>query len=402
VRRKLRSLYATGVIDHPPQPRPIDHEAGEAFAHQAALQSIVLLKNAEGVLPLAKSTLKIAVIGLHADLGVLSGGGSSQVPSRAGTANANTCGTPGSGINPGPGPDHWCEIWVRSSPLQAIQGKAPAASVKYHDGSNAAAAAEVAAAADAAIVFAHQWAVEGKDVPTGLTLRDNQDRLIAAVAAANRKTIVVLQTGNPVLMPWAPQVSAILLAWYPGVKGAQAIADLLFGDANPSAKLPVTFPQREADTPVGEQRPAPGNVLYREGLLVGYRWYDAKKIEPLFAFGHGLSYSSFDYAKPAVSPDGSQISVTLTNSGSRTGAEVVQLYAELPAPAGDAPQRLIGWQKVMLDPGQTKAVLIDIDRERLTYWDVATSKWVLKPGRYGLNVGASSRDIRIRQTVTLE
>lgn len=400
VLRKLRALVAAGLLDHPPVLRPIDFDAGEALAQQVAVRSAVLLKNARGMLPLSKRAARIAVIGRHADRGMLTGGGSSQVLARGGPAVVvpRDPAQPPCPVQPGPG--NWCEVWLRSVPLDAIRAKAPGAQLGFADGSDPAAAAALAAGADAVVLLAHQWATEGADLP-GLALRDGQDALIAAVAAANPRTVVVLQTGNPVAMPWLDRVDAVLVGWYAGIRGAQALADLLFGDANPSGKLPVTFPARLADLPGGGADLAAGDVAYAERLEVGYRWYDARRIEPLFAFGHGLSYTRFDYSGLQVAPDGSRVSFRLANTGRRAGAEVAQVYLSLPAHAGEPPRRLVAWQRVALQAGESRRVSIDIERERerLAIWRVPQGArpggWTVPAGGYGVQVGASSRDLRL-------
>jgi beta-glucosidase len=394
VRRKLRTMFQVGLFDWPVVPQPIDVEAGERVAQRAEEEGAVLLKNARYVLPLHASELRsIAVIGSHADVAVLSGGGSSQVVPAGGPAIPPTCDLVG------PGPSHWCQVWMPSSPLNAIRARAPRATVRYDAGSDPAASAALAATSDVAIVFASQWEVEGQDLQT-LTLPDAQDELISQVAAANRNTVVVLESGSPVLMPWIDSVPSVLEAWYPGIRGAEAIVALLFGDVNPSGKLPITFPRDEVDLPTGPQPPRDGDVTYSEGLFMGYRWYDARGIEPLFPFGHGLSYTQFAYAKlrtgREVSPgDGIPVSFTIRNTGGRPGAEVAQVYVGLPASTGEPPRRLVAWEKLELDPGERRQVVLTIPPRRLAIWDVAGDRWEVLPGTYALYVGASSRDIRL-------
>jgi beta-glucosidase len=399
--RKLTALIATRVMDHPPQRQPIDFAAGERFAQQVAADSAVLLKNAE-LLPLSRRTARIAVIGRLADRAMLSGGGSSQVLSPGGPAysvNPNTNVSP-CPEQPGPGPSNWCEVWVRSSPLQAIKAAAPAARVDFADGSDVAAAAALAANSDVVVLMAHQWATEGRDLES-LTLRSNQDALIAAVAAVNPRTVVVLQSGNPVLMPWLGQVGAVIQQWYAGIRGAQALADILFGKVNPSGKLPMSFPARETETPTGGGAFATTDVPYTEGLQIGYRWYDAQGIAPLFPFGHGLSYTRFTYADAKVSEHGTTLSFTLRNAGRRAGAEVAQVYVQLPSGVGEPPKRLVGWKKVELEAGESRKVTLKIARDRLAFWDSGAGRWQVAPGSYQFLVGASSRDIRLQETVTL-
>ena len=245
VHRILRTEFAFGVFDNPPVPRPVNPFTGAEVAQRIAENGIVLLKNAASQLPLRASAIKsIAVIGSHADVGVLSGAGSDQVNAAGG--------------NPVPGR----VVWQPSSPLKAIRDKAPNIKIEFDQGTEPAAAAKLAAASEVAIVFANQHTTEGRDAPN-LSLPENQDQLITAVSAANPRTIVVLETGGPVTMPWLNGVRAVLEAWYPGIKGGEAVANVLFGDVNPSAKLPVTFPRSEADLPHPQIQGAASAVVQR-------------------------------------------------------------------------------------------------------------------------------------------
>jgi beta-glucosidase len=266
-----------------------------------------------------------------------------------------------------------------------------------------AAAARAARSARVAIVFAHNEGSEGVD-RVSLSLPLGQDDLVAAVAAANPRTVVVLNTGDPVLMPWATRANAILEMWYPGQEGGAATADLLLGRASPGGRLPVTFPVREGDTPVATPERYPGIrgiQRYSEGLLVGYRWYDARGIRPLFPFGHGLSYTRFGYSSLEVVPvrGGFDVSVTVRNTGARAGAEVVQLYLGAPdQPAGIpfAPQSLAAFERVLLAPGESRRVTMHVGERQRSYYSVPTREWRVAPGRRAVRVGASSRDIRLR------
>jgi beta-glucosidase len=243
-----------------------------------------------------------------------------------------------------------------------------------------------------------------------LTLPDKQDEIVAAVAAANPKTIVVLETGTAALMPWADKVSGILEAWYAGSDGANAVANILFGDTNPNAKLPMTFPKSDADLPhptlvkpredqlgeaavnkSGEAKPT-FSVTYDEGLKVGYKWYDAEKKPVLFHFGHGLSYTTFAYSGLKLAPGKkvTDVSFTVKNTGSRDGAEIAQVYAALPASAGEPPKRLIGWSKVCLEAGESKQVRIPVESKYLSIWDESTNEWKVVNGTYEIMVGSSS------------
>ncbi|KHK59488.1 beta-glucosidase [Burkholderia sp. A9] len=415
LQRKLRTLIATGVMDSPPTPGgSIDREAGNADALSIARQSFVLLKNAppsgmqNSVLPLsAGSVSSIVVIGGHADLGVISGGGSGAVPAADGNAVA-TCQSPaGALIN-------LCATWYKSSPLAAIRAKAPRATVSYFDGTDATAAANAAAVADVAIVFATQWETEGFDLGS-LALPDSkvdpynqqydQNALIAAVASKAKRVIVVLENGSPVTMPWLAGVHGVLETWYPGVQGGHAIADVLFGDVNPSGKLPITFAKQEADLPQPTIDAKQLNVEYREGLLLGYRWFDAKAIAPLFPFGFGLSYTTFSYSDMTTRVDDANnviVTFTITNTGSRAGAEVAQVYAALPSGTGEPPRRLVGWEKISLDPGRAQQVRISIPARRFATWDENTHGWRIDGGSYMLLAAKSSRDANaLSRTIVL-
>jgi beta-glucosidase len=404
VRRILRSEFLSGIVDYPAKKSVVDVEGGFEVARTLAEQSSVLLKNETSVLPLDRSKVKsIAIIGFNADKGMISGGGSAQVD-------------PSGGAQP-----KWLEhVWFPTSPLKAVKAKVPSADVRFDSGKDPAAAAALAKSSDVAIVFAHQWTSEGMDLPN-LSLPDNQDALIAAVAAANPRTIVVLETGTAVTMPWIDKVSGVLEVWYAGSKGADAVANILFGDVNPSAKLPMTFPLSIADLPhttVVQPPPTAKDIVagfhtvltkptfdihYEEGLKVGYKWYDAEKKPVLFPFGHGLSYTTYSYSDLKVNP-GKDTTVTFTvkNTGKRAGAEVAQLYAALPADAGEPPKRLVGWSKVQLNPGESKQVTVPVPPLYLSIYDAASSSWKLLPGSYTFMAGGSSKDLRLTSKVHLK
>src|SRR5947209_18404949 len=268
-------------------------------------------------------------------------------------------------------------------------------------------AAALAGRSDVAVVVVRDYRNEHADLPS-LTLSNEQDLLIQVVAAANPRTVVVLATGGPALMPWLDQVPAVLESWYGGQEQGNALADVLFGDVNPSGKLPVTFPRSDHDTPVSspEQYSRTERVArFSEGLAVGYRGYDQLGIEPLFPFGYGLSYTSFAYSQLQGVPETTggtgaiQVSFKLTNSGTRAGAEVTQVYLGLPANTGEPPKRLVGWAKVELEPGETREVNVTLDPNAtshpLSYWNTNTHGWEMASGDYQVYVGASSRDIRL-------
>lgn len=405
VHRILRSMFASGIVDDPPPPPPPHgsphdgEEAHAAIAQAAAEQGLVLLRNRDGALPLGKGLKRIAVIGSHADKGVLSGGGSSQVIPAGGIA------VPGLGPRGFPGP----LVYDPSSPVKAIEDEAGGARVDYDGGEDIPRAVELAKGADAVIVFAHQWMAEMHDAPD-LSLPDGQDRLVEAIAAANPRTIVVLETGGPVLMPWLRQTAAVVEAWYPGARGGEAIARTLFGDVNPSGRLPMTFPADEAQLPRAKISNASGNkdtgeqafeVDYFEGARVGYKWFDSNGLKPLFPFGYGLSYTTFDYAGLTARASGSSImvSVDVKNTGPRRGAAIPQFYVRRPADA-DFPVRLVGWSKVLLEPGETRRVAVTIDPRLLAGFDVAAGEWDIAPGRYTVEAGANAADLPLKTEVT--
>jgi beta-glucosidase len=416
VHRIVRSMFASGVIDDPPQKSVVDVEADLAIAQKIEEQSIVLLKNDHSQLPLDGSKVgSIAVIGAHSDVGMISGGGSAQVDPPGGNAI----------MPPGEGRTTWqAHVWFPTSPLRSIMAQAPNAHVQYDSGTDLASAAALAKASDVAIVFASQWESEGMDLDS-LSLPDHQDDLIAAVAAANPHTIVVLETGSPVTMPWVDQVSGILEAWYGGSRGAQALARVIFGDVNPTAKLPITFPRSDADLPHltivkppaesvtrhhepgGWKRVAAGlpafQTTYDEGLKVGYKWYDAEKKPVLFPFGYGLSYATYSYSNLKVTPgDKVHLTFTVTNTGARDGAEIAEVYAALPESAGEPPKRLVGWSKVKLNAGESKEVAIEIVPEYLSIFNVDQDAWQLIPGDYTLLVGGSSQSLPLKESINLK
>jgi len=414
--RVIRTEFATGIIDDPPHPRVVDVMHGFKIAQQVEEAGAVLLKNAGEQLPLDASSIKsIAVIGGHADAGVISGGGSAQVDAAGGNAVPPPPSNNGSGIEA----ILRQQIYHRSVPLDAIRERAPQAKVAFDPGTDPATAAALAKSSDVAIVFAVQHESEGSDLPN-LSLPNNQDALIDAVVAANPHTIVVLETGGAVTMPWLDRVSAVLESWYPGIRGANAIAAILFGDVNPSGKLPITFPKSEADLPhpiETKQPPGPLTEMfpgfkvntkqfdmdYSEGLKVGYKWYDAEDKTPLFPFGFGLSYTSFAYSDLKVVPgDAPEVSFRVTNTGKRAGAETAEIYATLPESTQEPPRRLIGWQKVALEPGESKTVSVRVELLFLSIYNVDRSQFQLVSGKYKIWAGGSSRDLPLSGTITLQ
>jgi beta-glucosidase len=403
VHRILRSEFDAGLVDYPIEKSVIDVEGNLAIARHIAEQSIVLLKNANSLLPLDRTTIhSIAVIGPHADTGMISGGGSAQV-------------------DPEGEPAHpWqAHVWFPTSPLKAICATAPGAKVQFASGADPAAAAALAKQSDVAIVFAYQWMSEGTDLEN-LSLPENQDALIEQVAAANPRTIVVLETGTAVVMPWVDKVGGVLEAWYAGSKGADAVANVLFGNVNPGAKLPMTFPLSVADLPhpvlVKPPIPAGGagqevkpedakatfSVHYDEGVKVGYKWYDAEKKPVLFPFGYGLSYTTYEYSDLKVT-GGKEPTVTfmVKNTGARAGAEIAEVYVGLPPSAEEPPKRLANWSKVPLNPGESREVSLTINPRELSIYDEATDSWKQLPGPYTFMVGGSSKDLPLQKELNL-
>jgi len=421
VHRILRTIFATGLFDNPVVKQVPDVERGYAIAQKIAEKSIVLLKNEKNVLPLPANIHSIVLIGGHADVGVPSGGGSAQVDPPGGSPVPP----------PPPGKDPLSAFirpaWLPSSPLRALTEKLPSAKVSYVSGDDLAAAAAAAKSADVAIVFAWQWESEGLDLQT-LDLSPEQNKLIDAVAAANPKTIVVLETGSPATMPWIEKVPGVVEAWYPGIRGAEALANILTGAVNPTGKLAITFPRSDADLPhpklvlpPPESQPnfsAPGadisnimsmmakgfppfQISYDEGLKVGYKWYDAEKKPVLFPFGFGLSYTTYAYSNLSVSPgDSATVSFTVKNTGKRNGIEIAQVYASLPDSTGEPPKRLIGWARVELASGESKQVSVTVPRDRLTIYDEASDSWKLAPGSYVVRVGGSSQNLPLKQDIS--
>lgn len=412
VQRILWALFRAGIFDRPPQRQVPDIFRGFEVAQKAAEAGIVLLKNDGALLPLdpqMKGT--IAVIGGHADKGVLSGGGSAQVDPAGGNAVVPPPPKPGASILD---MIFGTPVYHRSIPLKAIQALAGNAKVVFHDGKDLAGAASLAKSAAVAIVFAVQHTSEGKDLPN-LALPDGQDELIATVAASNPRTVVVLETGTAVKMPWLGRVAAVVEAWYPGIRGGEAIANVLFGRVNPSGKLAITFPKSEDDLaqPRLVEQPAPRgpqdigpmfpggpammrvntrqfDLEYPEGARAGYKWFQSMKREPLFPFGFGLSYTSFAYSGLRVDAARRTVSFMLRNTGKREGAEVAQVYVQLPAAVGEEFRRLAGWEKVTLKPGESREVTVALHPLTLAVFDEKANRWETPRGTFRVFVGGSS------------
>ncbi|HEX4311467.1 MAG TPA: glycoside hydrolase family 3 C-terminal domain-containing protein [Acidobacteriaceae bacterium] len=406
VHRVLRSMFVNGIVDNPPVTQVPDPFRGRDDAEHIADESIVLLKNSS-VLPLnAADVQSIALIGSHADVGVLSGGGSAQVDSPGGNAAPT---------HRHPGGAEWMEtVYFPSSPLKEIGRRAPNARLEFDPGTDPAAAAKLAAASQFAIVFVNQPMSEGKD-SASIALPGNQDALVEAVAAANQHTIVVVENGGPVSMPWADKVQGIIEAWYPGIGGAQSLAAILFGDVNPSGRLAVSFAKSDDQLPhptvpgidliknpgTGHHRPGElplFDAAATEGVRVGYKWFESEHKDPLFPFGFGLSYTSYEYSGLKASEH--EVTFTVRNSGSRAGIEVAQVYATLPSSTGESNfKRLVGWERVALAAGESKTVSVKLDPLYLSVFDTGKNSFVLTPGDYTILAGSSSSDTPLNATV---
>jgi beta-glucosidase len=387
-RRVLYAEFLSGVVDDPPRKSVVDAENGLEVAQRAEEKSIVLLKNSQAMLPIDPSDARsIAIIGGHADVGMLSGGGSAQVDPPGGNAI----------MPPGKGETHWQDhIWFPTSPLKALRAKLPNTKIRFDSGADLNSAVNLAKSSDLVIVFAYQWISEDMDLPS-LSLPDKQDALIEQVATANPRTIVVLETGTAVTMPWLDKVAAVVEAWYAGSAGHKALANILVGDVNPTGKLAITFPKSETDLPhpVLSRLPPRDQALsyavrYDEGPEVGYKWYETQHKQPLFAFGFGLSYTTYAYSDLSVDSSVKTARFTVKNTGTRAGTEIAEVYARLPKSADESFKRLVGWKRVALVPGESQTVTVAIDPQVLQTFDEASDRWNLALGNYEVFVGASS------------
>lgn len=383
VGRILRTLFAFGFFDrdaYADDPSRIDQAAHDEAAARLEQEGMVLLENDDAVLPLDPEGIgKLAVVGPEAET-IRDGGGSSNL-----------------------------NEFKLTTPRAGIEARIGADRVVFDKGDDPARAAQAAGDADAAVIVVGDRMTEGSDKPClGLNCGQvdliDRDALIGEVAAAQPNTIVVLQSGGPVLTPWRNQVKGLLEAWYPGQNGGTAIARVLFGDAEPGGRLPATFPLREEDEPTAgdiEKYPGVGEqVTYKEGVLIGYRWFDQRRLDVAYPFGYGLAYTRFSYSQLRVSP--SQVTARVTNTGERTGSEVAQLYLGLPSPGAEViqpPSALKGFEKVTLAPGQSARVSFPLDDRSYAYWDTASGDWRVAPGCYEVKVGSSSRDLPLRGRV---
>ncbi len=420
VLRILRPVIANGLVENPVATgeQPIDYDKDAEVSRRVAEEGMVLLKNNAGLLPLTSQVKKILLVGSHADVGVLSGGGSSQVRSVGGVPIEIplTSGAAASFVR---------VTYHASSPLKALRAAVPNADITYIDGSDPVATADAAKAADLVIVFAHQWTTEAQDVET-FALPDGQDALIDAVSSANTRTVVVLETGGPVLMPWLDRVGAVVQAWYPGQRGGEAIANVLTGKVNPSGRLPVTFPASPLQLPrpeipgldllhaaqaakANEDKLPAFDVHYPEGANVGYRWFGLKNEKPLFSFGYGLSYTGFSYSDIEVNRTVGQgrgdkvtVSFVVRNTGNRAGADTPQVYI---SPEGETPGwtiRLGGWEKVSLAAGEAKRVTVGIDPRLLANYDAGAREWTIASGVYRVSASHQAGDTALTAPVRVE
>jgi len=410
-RRVLYAEFASGIVDDPPQKGVVDVERGLEVAQRVEEKSIVLLKNSTMLLPIQPEKVhSIAIIGGHADVGMISGGGSAQVDPPGGNAI----------MPPGKGETKWQDhVWFPTSPLKALRAKLPNTRIEFNAGTDLESAAKIAKSADLAIVFAYQWEAEDKDLPS-LSLPDRQDALIERIASANPNTIVVLETGTAVTMPWIDKVPSVVEAWFAGSAGHRALANILVGDVNPSGKLPMTFPRSEQDLPRTGIEPAPhvdqaqtGNqfpagsqaknyvVHYDEGVEVGYKWYEAEHKQPLFAFGFGLSYTNFVYSDLSADSAAKKVTFTVKNTGTRAGTEIAEVFARLPKGSDESFKRLAGWTRVTLEPSESRKVTVSVDPRVLQVFDEANDRWNLLPGEYEVLVGGSSESLPLQGILTI-
>jgi beta-glucosidase len=416
-RRVLYAEFLSGIVDDPPQNSVVDVEKGFEVAQRVEEKSIVLLKNSPTVLPIVPSKIhSIAIIGGHADVGMISGGGSAQVDPPGGNAI----------MPPGKGATVWQNpVWFPTSPLKALQAKLTNTKIDFDPGTDTKSAASLAKSADLAIVFAYQWLSEDMDVPS-LSLPDNQDALIEQVASANPHTIVVLETGTAVTMPWIDKVAGVVEAWYAGSSGHKALADVLAGDVNPSGKLPLTFTRSEEDLPHPNHPEIPpasqahaGDVAdngapssnasahtgyavhYDEGGAIGYKWFEEQHKKPLFAFGFGLSYTTYAYSVLSIDSSTKTARFTVKNTGKRQGTEIAEVYTQLPKGTDEPYRRLVGWTRISLSPGESKIVSVPIDDRVLKTFNEKKNTWNTTPGDYQVLVGGASDNTPLTGTLVI-
>jgi beta-glucosidase len=399
VRRVLWVIFTNGLFDRQ-ETAPtnvVDTPEQQAVARQAAIESMVLLKNAGGVLPLVPGKVRsIAVIGPNAAVARTGGGGSSRVTPKS------TPVSPLDGIKERAG----SQFQIGYALGCTMEGEDKTKETPAARAALIKEAVTIAENSDVALIFAgYSPDTEQEMYDRKLELPAGQDELILAVAKANKNTVVVMNSGGPVLVGrWVGQVPTLLEAWYPGQEVGRAVAAILFGDANPSGKLPVTFLQRWTDSPAYANYPGKNlTVDYAEGIYVGYRHFDKKNIAPAFPFGHGLSYSTFVYSDLQVSPQKVppgqpvQVSLSVRNTGSREGAEVVQLYVRDVQSSVDRPVReLKAFRRVVLKPGEAQTVTLPLGQDALAFYDEGKKDWVAESGAFEVQAGSSSRDIRLK------
>jgi beta-glucosidase len=379
----LTEMFAFGLFDKAPTGSP--SATATSSAHQATAQNLseegtVLLKDSGSVLPFGSGISSIAVIGTDASASPQTEGGGSAAVSSSGTV----------------------------TPLQGITTRAGSGiKVSYNSGSSTSSAASLAASSSVAVVFVSKSESEGSDL-TNIDLASSNNSLISAVAAANPHTVVVVNSGSAVTMPWLSSVAGVLEAWYPGQEDGNAIAALLFGDVDPSGHLPVTFPASLSQVPANTAAQWPGTngtVQYSEGLDVGYRYDDANGVTPLFPFGFGLSYTTFSFSNLSIGtlPEGgaATVTATVTNTGTRQGADVAQLYVTDPAASGEPPRQLRGFARVNLQPGQSTTVSFPLTQASLQYWNTGSSAWATSTGNYTISVGDSDRNLPLTGTLAV-
>ena len=411
-RRVLYGEFLSGIVDNPTQPSVVDVVKNLELAQRIEEKSIVLLKNAGSVLPLeAGKVHRIVLIGGHADVGMISGGGSAQVDPPVGNAI----------LPPGKGATVWQEhIWFPTSPLKALRELMPQTKIEFESGDDLEKAAAAAKGADVAIVFASQWTSEGMDLKN-LSLPDNQDALIEKVAVANPKTVVVLETGTAVTMPWLEKVAGVVEAWYAGSAGHKALARVLTGEVNAQGKLAMTFPKSEADLPrpviaeLSKEDEGQGAsavnagvsksgyaVKYEEEARVGYKWYESEKKDVLFPFGFGLSYTKFAYSGLKVDSAKRRVEFKVKNIGGREGVEIAQVYATQPKGSDENYKRLVGYERVTLKAGEEKTVSVAVDDRVLANFDEKSEGWTLPKGEYAVVAGPSSATTPLKGTLTIQ
>jgi beta-glucosidase len=405
VRRILRVMFKTHMIGDKRTPGAYNTIAHQQTALKVAEEGIVLLKNEDQILPLRKTAIKtLAVIGANADRPNAMGGGSSQIKAKYEV-------TPLQGLK---------NLLGNSVNINYAQGYTITRN-QQADAQMIQQAVDAASKADAAIIFCgwthgydyNKWNdnaydAEGVDKPN-MYMPFGQDELIKAVLKANPKTVVVLMGGGPIdISQWVNNSKAIIEGWYPGMEGGNALAKVIFGEINPSGKLPMTFPKKLDESPahkLGEFPGVNGTVHYNEGIFVGYRYFDTYKVDPQFAFGHGLSYTTFQYSNMSVQKlPGKQaiVTVTVKNTGKVAGAEVVELYVKQVKPSVERPDKeLKAFGKVFLQPGESKQVTLKLDAASFSYYNEQKKAWIADAGKYDLLTGSSSRDIRTVKSINL-